>query len=147
MTLKESFKQAVGQDLGSESHQPGLQALKATERKLVQLRNPRNCHGSADIDSSLRRSYPNDHRWDYVLVHGEKLHYVEVHPAHTSEVQTIQNKQAWLKKWLKQAKLGQLKVQAQFHWIASGKVAILPGSKQARKAVMMGLEPKPRLCL
>lgn len=145
MTLAESFKQAVEADLGQGSCQPGLQALKAADRKLVQLSNPRDCHGSADIDSSLQREYPNDPRWDYVLAHGEKLHYVEVHPAHTSEVQTMQNKHTWLKQWLKQAKLGQLKASVQLHWVASGKVAILPGSKQARKAVMMGLEPKPRL--
>lgn len=145
MTWAASFKQAVEQDLGQGNCQPGLQALKAADRKLVQLRSPRDCHGSADIDASLQRQYPNDPRWDYVLAHAEKLHYVEVHPAYTSEVQTMQNKLVWLKQWLTQAKLGQLKAQPHFHWVASGKIAILPGSKQARKAVMMGLEPKSRL--
>lgn len=147
MTLDKDFPVAIESDLGEETFKKGLQALKATDRSLIRLENSRLCHGSADIDSCLSAQQPQASRWDYVIAHNQKLHFVEVHPAHTSEVSQIKKKKDWLTAWLKNAELGKLDVNRRFHWVASGKIAITRNSKQARAAAQMGLMPVRQLAI
>lgn len=147
MSLKRAFPEAIDHDLGVAAYRPGLQALKREDQQRVNVSEPRDCHGSADIDKALLAAYPNEPRWDYVLAHRETVHFVEVHPAHTSAVREVRRKRDWLKRWLQRGALGQLRNPQRFHWIASGKVAITPNSRQNREAAMMGLKPARRLSL
>lgn len=146
MTLEESFHKVVESDLGSGTCRKGLQALKAEDRQRITLSHPRQCHGSADIDKAMARAHPNAARWDYVVAHDETLHFIEVHPAHTSAVSEMCNKKAWLQQWLNSADLGKLQPQ-KLHWIASGKFAITPNSKQSRALTQLGFRPVSRLSL
>lgn len=141
MTFRMAFPVAINKDLGEGAYSQGLRALKAVDRERVRLSNPRLCHGSGDIDTRLAAALPNAARWDYVVAHDNQLHFVEVHPAHTSEVSQIKNKKDWLTEWLRDSEVGQLAVDKHFHWVASGKIAITKNSKQARAAAQMGLKP------
>ncbi|MDQ7732006.1 hypothetical protein QT231_04810 [Halomonas sp. SpR1] len=75
------------------------------------------------------------------MAHDNQLHFVEVHPAHTSEVSQVKKKKEWLTEWLRDSEVGRLAADKRFHWIASGKIAITKNSKQARAAAQMGLNP------
>jgi hypothetical protein len=89
MTVEKEFPKAIEKDLGEGAYKKGLQALKAADRALVKPGNSRLCHGSADIDSNLAAQQPQASRWDYVIAHDQVLNFVEVHPAHTSEVSQV----------------------------------------------------------
>ena len=147
MTLKRDFPVVIKKDLGEGVCHKGLQALKNTDSQLISPRDRRLCHGSADIDSALAVQQPQASRWDYVLVYDQQLHFVEVHPAHTSEVSQVKKKKDWLMVWLANAELGKLKVKRRFHWVASGKIAITRSGKQYRAAAAMGLKPVRQLTL
>ncbi|HCW88968.1 MAG TPA: hypothetical protein DHU56_02740 [Marinobacter sp.] len=123
MTLEKDFPTAIEKDLGAGAYKKGLQALKAADRSLIKPGNARRCHGSADIDSSLAARQSQASRWDYVIAHEQTLHFVEVHPAHTSEVSQVIKKKEWLMAWLTNAETGKLDAPRRFHWVASGKVA------------------------
>jgi len=145
MTLEKDFPKAVENDLGLAFYQSGLKALKSVDRKRVQLKDSRLCFGSADIDAAMKQSQPNANRWDYVIAVDQALHFIEVHPAHTSEVSEIAKKKAWLESWLKSSQLGTLAKRKHFHWIASKNIAITKNSRQWRAAVQMGLKPETGL--
>ena len=81
-----------------------------------------------------------------MVAHAETLHFIEVHPAYTSAVEEMRQKLEWLKGWLG-GKALEHPESSEFHWIASGKVAILPQSRQMRRAAETGLEPKKHLQL
>lgn len=147
MTLEKEFPIAVDQDLGPEAYRRGLQALKAADRSLLEPNNPRKCYGSADIDTCLARQQPQSPRWDYVVAYDETLHFIEVHPAHSSEVNAVIKKKEWLRSWLRHTELGKLKASNRFHWVSSGKIAITPNSRQMRAAVQYGLRPVRKLML
>lgn len=147
MTLGKDFPTAVYKDLGKNGYKQGLQALKKEDRGRISLAESRKCHGSGDIDSSLAAKLPQESRWDYVVAHGSQLHFIEVHPAHTSEVSQVKKKKKWLQAWLRGAQIGKLEADKRFHWVASGKIAITRNSKQARAAAQMGLKPVRQLVL
>jgi len=147
MTLENEFPVAVEQDLGAGACYKGLQALKAADRSLLEPNNPRKCYGSADIDTCLAKQQPQSPRWDYVVAYDETLHFIEVHPAHSSEVTAVIKKKEWLRSWLEHAELGELEASKSFHWVSSGKIAITRNSKQMRAAVQNGLKPVRRLAL
>ncbi|MEB3249019.1 MAG: hypothetical protein VKK07_06715 [Merismopediaceae bacterium] len=128
-----SFQEAVKQTPLLKDHlKQGLQAL-GSHSKQVKLNSSRLCEGSVDIDQALERLFPQANRWDYALGYDGKTYFIEVHPADTSEVETLLKKYQWLKKFLRE-KAPQLNQEPkEFHWIASGGVHILPSSRQARK--------------
>lgn len=94
----------------------------------------RKLEGSVDIDKCTRDIYPDKSRWDYALGYDEKAYFIEVHPASTSDVATMIAKSKWLKEWLKEkAKdLEVLKANDNYYWLATGKIKILPKSRQYR---------------
>ena len=101
----------------------GLQALGTNSRK-IKVHSTRDLAGSVDIDTCLKRIYPNDPRWDYVFGYGDRIYYVEVHPAeNTRKVGEVTAKLEWLKQWRKlTAKiLEDLEDQSTYHWISTGK--------------------------
>ncbi|WP_019588968.1 MULTISPECIES: hypothetical protein [unclassified Thioalkalivibrio] len=146
MSLRDEFPSDVANDLGEGVYRIGLQALEKAGRDRVGLSRSRDCHGSANIDAALVASRPNDPRWDYVVAYDETLHFIEVHPAHTSAVEEMRRKLEWLKGWL-DGKALERPGSSEFHWVASGKIAILPNSRQMRQAARMRLKPKKYLQL
>lgn len=93
--------QATIQNIPDIQHcyQLGLQAL-GSNSSLVKPTDPRQLEGSVNLDTCVKRLYPDENRWDYMLSYRETLYFIEVHPAITTEVKTVLNKKAWLIKWL-----------------------------------------------
>jgi hypothetical protein len=129
---------------------PGLQAV----REKLGVSHPT---GSFDLDTAKKAAEPNNSRWDYGIGckpndKDEIAIWVEVHPASTSEVDTMLNKLEWLKGWLKQQKgLKELTEKARqtniepFIWVHTDSgVSIRKGSPQARRLQEKGLNPPIR---
>ena len=140
---KSNFQKAAeGTPDIATAYKSGLQAWKRSERSSVSASNPWILDGSVDIDTAVKEKYPNDNRWDYAIGYSGKVCYVEVHPAYTSEVSTIQNKLRWLKTWLKEKAplLDAIpKATPAFVWAQTGKGAILPQSSQAKRLATLGI--------
>ena len=132
-TTFKSIVQAVPAIAGA--YREGLQALESKDAGKVKPQNPRKLSGSVYLDKCLKTTNPHDARWDYVIGYREKAYFVEVHPANTSNVDEVVKKKKWLDGWLKTNALDLKAMMAgtSYYWIASGKVAILPNSPQARK--------------
>ena len=79
----------------------GKQAIKSADRSKVDAAESKKLQGSLDIDSQVKALYPMDPRWDYALSYADKIYYLEVHPAETSEIDKVVSKVKWLKNWLK----------------------------------------------
>lgn len=124
-------------------YRKGIQAFGANS-SYVQVDDTRKLEGSVDIDECTKDIYPNDSRWDYALGYDEKAYFIEVHPASTSDVTTVIAKAKWLNGWLKRnAKdLEALWASDNLYWVASGKIKILPKSRQYR----MLMQSKILLC-
>lgn len=133
-----------------ECYRNGLQALGAYSIK-INPGNARLCHGSVDLDSCVESLYPNDNRWDYILSYSNRVYYVEVHPANTSEIDIVIAKLNWLKDWLRQHAPGisnMVQGSPAYHWLTSNGVHILPTSLQARRLAASGIPfPKRQLNL
>lgn len=132
-TTFKSIVQAIPAIAGA--YREGLQALESKNAGKVKPQNPRKLSGSVYLDKCLKTTNPHDARWDYVIGYSEKAYFVEVHPANTSNVDEVVKKKKWLDVWLKTNALDLKAMMAgtSYYWIASGKVAILPNSPQARK--------------
>jgi len=144
------FKKAVENTLEvSDKYQDGFQAIRKSDRKKIEATVPRNCDGSLDIDSAVKSIYPNDARWDYAIGYSNKVCYFEIHPAKPSEVTSMLNKLTWLKNWLKE-KAPQLNnmpdYSPKYVWVASGKVAMLSTSKEARRLAASGIVLITKFC-
>lgn len=128
-----SIVQAIPAIAGA--YREGLQALESKDAGKVKPQNPRKLSGSVYLDKCLKTTNPHDARWDYVIGYREKAYFVEVHPANTSNVEEVVKKKKWLDVWLNTNALDLKAMMAGtgYYWIASGKVAILPNSPQARK--------------
>lgn len=132
-TTFKSIVQAIPAIAGA--YREGLQALESKDAGKVKPQNPRKLSGSVYLDKCLKTTNPHDARWYYVIGYSEKAYFVEVHPANTSNVDEVVKKKKWLDVWLKTNALDLKAMMAGtgYYWIASGKVAILPNSPQARK--------------
>lgn len=132
-TTFKSIVQAIPAIAGA--YREGLQALESKDAGKVKPQNPRKLSGSVYLDKCLKTTNPHDARWDYAIGYSEKAYFVEVHPANTSNVDEVVKKKKWLDVWLKTNALDLKAMMAgtSYYWIASGKVAILPNSPQARK--------------
>lgn len=132
-TTFKSIVQAIPAIAGA--YREGLQALESKDAGKVKPQNPRKLSGSVYLDKCLKTTNPHDARWDYVIGYSEKAYFVEVHPANTSNVDEVVKKKKGLDVWLKTNALDLKAMMAgtSYYWIASGKVAILPNSPQARK--------------
>lgn len=123
----------------------GLQALGPNSR-YVNAHNPRLLGGSIDLDECLKSLEPNANRWDYIIAYNEVSYCLEIHPATDGEVKTILKKAAWLNNFL-QTNIPTLNKKP-YHWIASGKIGILPTSRKAKILAQNGITfPKSRLDL
>lgn len=122
----------------------GLQALQQSDRSKIECKNPRALAGSVNLDATLRDSLPDMPRWDYGIgVHldknNDRVIWVEVHPASTLHIDAILLKLQWLKSWLQTDAPKLEALPREFVWVASGAVAIQPGSPQRKKLAENGL--------
>jgi hypothetical protein len=117
----------------------GLQAIKKAEGKgQISAANPNNVLGSVAIDDDCLATHPNANRWDYVVGYDRNghavAHFIEVHSAETSEVNTVEKKFQWLLEFLAHEDHGALKaLPAEFHWVASGRINIPQHLPQYKK--------------
>lgn len=128
----------------------GKQAIKSADRSKVDAAESKKLQGSLDIDSQVKALYPMDPRWDYALSYADKIYYLEVHPAETSEIDKVVSKVKWLKNWLKTkaTKINELpKAEHPYIWIQSGRYAILPTSKDKMKLSVSGIVATNKLSL
>lgn len=120
----------------------GLRALKKVDRTKIVCDETRKIDGSLDIDSSVRDFYPESERWDYAISYIGKICYCEIHPAETSEVTKMIGKLAWLKKWLidKAPEINALpNYTHKYVWVSSGRVNVLPTSREAKRISSSGI--------
>lgn len=138
------FKTAVGNcDEIKDELKSGLSALKS-DSKFVKTANPKLIEGSVDIDGAVKKLYPEDARWDYVVGYNDEAVFIEVHPAATSNVSEMVSKVKWLKSWLdsKAQDLRELNKSKVYYWIPSGGVSILKGSAQYKQIAANHLKIK-----
>lgn len=147
------FKEAVVRtpQLGADAYQPGKQALGKHSDKVICGRGKadRRFTGSVNLDEALRDTYPDAPRWDYGLgfrfgKRSEVAIWVEVHPAHTGEVEGFLKKLEWLKGWLRESaealwELTRQNPKQAYFWLASGGVHISKDSPQARRLSQAGV--------
>ena len=97
----ESFRKVVERALAPGCCCPGLRALKEGHNRFVRTNDTKAVVGSVDLDGCLKRTYPQDPRWDYVIgCDNRSLVFLEVHPPKVSE---IVKKFEWLRCFLDRA--------------------------------------------
>ncbi len=128
----------------------GLKAVKNSDRNKVDATDPKKIQGSLDIDGQVKKIYPYDNRWDYALSYDDKIYFFEVHPASTSEVDTVIKKLGWLKDWLKNKapQINKLQKGNQpYTWVQTNGYAILSSGSYAKKLSTHGIAVANRLKL
>lgn len=138
----------------SERYRLGVQALTEADRNHLEYEDSRRLTGSVNLEEALRPSLPHDPIWDYGIgwrtsEASECAVWVEVHPASSSHVGCVIGKVDWLKKWLRTS-APELKsiTRREYVWIASGRVALQRGSRQAHQLAMAGVSfPRERFRL
>lgn len=84
---KTNFQLSVEQTAEvSAAYEPGLRALRRAEVGKVVASDGSRLDGSLNIDDAVAQLYPNENRWDYAIGYGQKVYFVEIHPAFTGEV-------------------------------------------------------------
>jgi hypothetical protein len=102
---------------GPTHHAMGKGALEAGDRPRVAI----DVDSSVALDEWGRPRWPQDYRWDYLLMSEAELCLgVEVHHAIPKEVKRLVGKKAWAVQRVAEAKIS---VQ-QWWWIPSGKNAL-----------------------
>lgn len=145
---KNSFQKAIENTPDVQhGYREGLQAIEKADKQAVMVKDARKLEGSLNIDKETKNLYPNDSRWDYAISYDGKVHYVEVHPANTSNIEEMIKKKVWLVKWLKEnaPSINALKAGSpKFQWAATGAgVHIISQSMYARRLSQQGIE-KPK---
>ena len=142
-TSKSAFQVAVeNTDEVKNGFCAGKQAIKKTDHNKIDVSDNSRLQGSLDIDGQVIALYPEDSRWDYALSYSDKIYYLEIHSAETSEIDKVINKVKWLKWWLKNKaiKINVLpKADHPYIWVQSGRYAILPTAKEKMKLSMAGI--------
>lgn len=127
----------------STAYKAGLQALKSCDKQKISASDSHKLNGSVDIDSAVKDLYPEENRWDYAIGYDDKVCFVEVHPASTSEVETMLKKLSWLKQWLKNKapKLSSIKkTKEPYIWLSTKSMGILKTSSQFKKLSASGIK-------
>ncbi len=149
--MANKFKEAVESTNDvKDGYCKGLRALRKTERSKVSCGDTGKLDGSLDIDKKVKALYPDGERWDYAMSYSGKVCYCEFHPAETSEVTKMTEKLAWLKHWLKHKapKINALPAYTpKYVWVSSGRVNVLPTSREAKKISSSGIVLTSRLNL
>ena len=124
----------------------GLQAIESADITAIKVKNTRSVNGSLNIDKETHDLYPNSPRWDYAVSYASKVHYIEVHPASTSNISEMSKKKKWLLEWLctKAPLLNSLPSGSpRLHWAATeAGIHISKQSSDQRKLAQLGIIPK-----
>lgn len=117
----------------------GLQAIKRSEGKgKISGEDARKILGSVSLEDDCKGMHPNSNLWDYLVGYERSnavvAHYIEVHPAETSEVALIEKKLDWLERFLQDdAQRGLVSFPREYHWVASGRINIPQHTPQYKK--------------
>ena len=150
-----AFEQAAGAaKLGTAA---GKSAVDKRYRALIDSKDAKTRFtGSVDMDAAFSPTEPDAHRWDFglgVQVPGQPECAIWVEPhsaASTGEVKTMLAKLDWLQGKLDQPEFRQLKAltdacaaqgHRRFHWMATARVGIRPGSREANMLAARGMNP------
>lgn len=117
----------------------GMQALRKKDKSLIKAAKG-ICKGGIDIDACLKNLCRHENRWGYGLGVGEKGVFVEVHSAHTTEVNAVLAKLEWLKEYFSAHCSGFSNLDRSYYWVASGQLAIRKGTPQERRLVKAGIK-------
>ncbi len=147
MKFKDSV-QRIG-ELAPHYYQ-GLQALKKRSSCVAVISGcERKLTGSVDLDSAFRPSNPRESVWDYCVGistgKAEEIHWIEIHPASTSEIPVVLKKLAWLKQWLREEGTPLRSFPSHYIWISSGKTRLSPTATQRKIIAREGLTQKGNL--
>ena len=129
----------------STAYKAGLQAIKNCDKPKISATDSYKLNGSVDIDGAVKDLYPEENRWDYAIGYDNKVCFVEVHPASTSEVEKILKKLSWLKQWLKDKapELSSMpKTEIPYVWLSTNGVHITPGSREYKRLAIAGIKLK-----
>ena len=141
-TPPSKFQLAVDKDLPG-AYCSGLGAIKGSDRsKFDFLKDTRKINGSADIDTTVKKQFPTDNRWDYVVGYNGKAYFFEVHPMTEGEVATLIAKKDWLVGFLNDCAptVNSLK-SLPYYWLPTDSgCAIPPRSKKARMLDLNNIE-------
>ncbi|MEB3310822.1 MAG: hypothetical protein VKJ02_11365 [Snowella sp.] len=137
-----SFETAINNTpLLREHLERGLQALGKNSSK-VKSKDTQKCEGSVDIDRALALIYSQENRWDYAVGYDGTTHFIEVHPADTSEITTMEEKRRWLKDFLRDKAPELNEEPKRFHWVATAGVNISKNSTYQRRLALLGIGGK-----
>jgi len=129
------------------AYRPGLRALARRDRHRIGCQATQRLRGSIYLDQALEETYQSDPRWDYgvgweVGRGQDRVIWIEVHPASSSNVKEMTAKVRWLRKWLEENGRDlhtMTKRNSTFIWIASGAVGLPKNSPQARRLAKAGI--------
>lgn len=125
--------------------QPGLQALKQSDKAHINCAKPRRLAGSVDVDSTLSAGLPNANRWDYAVGvrqprNRDIVIWIEIHPASsTGEIKIVLAKLNWLQSWLAENAPELMAMPGEYVWVATGAVAFPASSPQRRQLAAAGI--------
>lgn len=119
---------------------PGLGAIQNRDRGKIKVPYTSLLSGSVNLDEAAKPSHPNANRWDYAIEYAGKIFFIEIHPANTSEIDTVIRKVVFVKGWLAAIAPEMLRLPGpgKFYWVSSGTtdLRINPNSAQARKLAL-----------
>ncbi len=144
-----TFRQAVEETSDIDAaYEKGLQALRTRDRRRIAAEDTCRISGSVNLDSALRRRFPDKPRWDYAVgyrpvnLDDEIVYWIEIHPANSGEIQVVLQKLSWLKTWLQQCAPSLCRLKAAYIWVSSGKTTLSPTALQRKKMALSGLRHK-----
>lgn len=119
----------------SAAFKDGLKAVERRDVSKIKTNDSRMLSGSVYLDECLKVTFPHEARWDYIIGFKDMAYFAEVHPANTSNVDEVVKKKVWLESWISNhaSILKTCMAKDNYYWIASGKIAILKNSPQARR--------------
>lgn len=124
----------------SACYRIGLSGLKGEHRSKLKTNKTRNWSGSVNLDECYFQARSRA-SFDYLIGHSDKGYFIEVHPASTSEIETLIIKKQSIDLWLN-TQAGSIKEilgSQPFIWLSTNRVTILPGSSQAKRLANSGI--------
>jgi len=143
---KTHFQKAVEQTPEiRDFYKPGLQALRHSERQHICCGDSKRLTGSLSLDDAFKKTHPNEPVWDYAVGYnhfnkGDKVTWIEFHPASSDHVAEVLRKLSWLKNWLTKKAVPPHSMTDRYCWVATGRIVITANSKQAKVIASRGLE-------
>lgn len=135
----------------------GKQALRNSDKNKITCKPSWEISHSVDLDAHAREQYPQENRWDYgiALVKNkeERVVWIEVHPASTTEISCMRKKRDWLRKWLSTKARDLYKITGNIlneyncFWVATNGIHIPPHTRQYKQLRQEGLFPRKGLIL